>query len=90
MSALLLMVLYFVIRTQKRSFVSGREGMVGERGTAVNDFSEHGTVFVHGEYWDAKTSEEIHSGDEVEVIEVLGSMCLAVRPSGRHTPRDEP
>jgi len=89
MSGLLLVVLFFVIRTQRRGFASGREGMVGEHGTAVNDFSEHGTVFVHGEYWDAVTSEMVRGGDEVEVLEVLDNMRLAVRRRADAPPRED-
>jgi len=90
-AGLMLLVLFFVVRTQRRRFVSGREGMVGEHGTAVNDFQARGTVFVHGEYWDATSEVEVHSGEDVEVLEVGRNMSLKVRPlASRQRPWDNP
>jgi len=90
-AGLMLLVLFFVVRTQRRRFVSGREGMVGEQGVAVNDFQVHGTVHVHGEYWNAASEVEVHSGEEVEVLEVARDMTLKVRPlTSRKPPWDNP
>jgi len=80
LTGLMLLVLFFVVRTQRTRFVSGREGMVGEHGTAVDDFRERGKVFVHGEYWDSTSEVEVLGGDEVEVLEVGRNMTLKVRP----------
>ena len=54
-----LLVLYFVVRTQRRKFVSGREGMAGLTGKALSEVYRSGQVFVRGEYWTAFSDEPI-------------------------------
>jgi len=75
------LVLYFVVRTQKTRYVSGIEGMVGERGEAVSDVGIKGRVFVHGEYWDAYAEVPIRKGAPIEVVRVERNMKLEVRES---------
>lgn len=76
-------VLFFVFvlgaafRAQRRKPVTGLEGLVGERGTALTDLEPGGRVFVHGEYWEAKSAERIERGAAVVVDQVDG-MCLRV------------
>ncbi len=74
------LVLFFVIRTHKKRFVSGVEGMVGEHGQAVTAIAPQGRVFVHGEYWDAYSPEPIAEGDEVVVVRVEGTLRVDVSP----------
>jgi len=76
------LVLLFVVRAQRRRITSGVEGMVGEEGEAVADFAKEGRVFVHGEYWDARSQDEIRSGDRVEIVRVEKNMRLVVRKLG--------
>jgi membrane-bound serine protease (ClpP class) len=73
------LVLYFVVRTQGTRYVSGVEGMVGERGEAISEIAEKGRVFVHGEYWDAWSRSPIPAGEMVEVVQVVEGMRLEVR-----------
>jgi len=87
-SVLLVTVMVFVVRTQRRRFVSGHEGMVGERGTAASDLVGRGTVFVHGEIWDARCDETVAAGEEVEVLAVERGMSLRVRPVGGEPAQD--
>jgi membrane-bound serine protease (ClpP class) len=75
----ILFCLWFVGRAQRRRFVSGREGMVGERGRAVSDVHSAGKVFVHGEYWDAVADAPVPAGSDVEVVGVGAQMRLQVR-----------
>jgi membrane-bound serine protease (ClpP class) len=72
-------VFYFVARTQKTRFVSGLEGMVGERGEAVSDIHQQGRVFVHGEYWNAFSQEPIVKGEPVEIVQVGKGMKVKVK-----------
>lgn len=74
-----LLVLYFVVRTQKTHFVSGREGMVGEVGVAVTSIDGEGRVFVHGEYWDAYARESITMGERIEVVALGSHMRIEVK-----------
>jgi membrane-bound serine protease (ClpP class) len=78
-SGFFLFALYFVVRTQKTGAVSGIEGMIGERGEAVDDFDGEGRVFVHSEYWTAVSKDKIVKGDLIEVVKMLDRMILEVR-----------
>lgn len=79
-------VLYLVIRTHRRGFHSGREGLVGERGQAVTAISSSGRIFVHGEYWEGFAKEDIVEGELVEVIRLAPHMRLEVRKVERDVP----
>jgi membrane-bound serine protease (ClpP class) len=55
--------------------ITGKEGMLGERGTAETDLAPTGMVFVRGEYWKAVNCEQcerIIKGEGVEVTAVQG------------------
>jgi membrane-bound serine protease (ClpP class) len=79
------LVLWFVVRTQRTRYVSGLEGMVGERGVADTDIHPEGRVFVHGEYWDAFSAEPINKGERIEVVRVVENLRLEVKKvEGRH------
>lgn len=63
----------FIAPSLKNRVVSGREGMVGEVGRAVNDFQEgRGQVRVHGEIWSARSAQPIRNGDEIKVTASQG------------------
>lgn len=78
-SGLAMLVLYFVVGTQKTKFASGEEGIVGERGQAVSDIDPNGRVYVHGEYWSASSTDTIAEGEPVEVVNVDRNLRLEVR-----------
>jgi membrane-bound serine protease (ClpP class) len=77
-SGCFVLVLYFVVRTQKTRFVSGVEGMIGESGRAVTEINPDGRVFVHGEYWDARSAEPIARDAAVKVVRVDRHLRLEV------------
>jgi membrane-bound serine protease (ClpP class) len=60
------------LRAQRRKVSTGASGLVGEAGVARDDVHDQGTVFVHGEYWNAWSDEPIPSGTRVTVLEVDG------------------
>ncbi|NLC69729.1 MAG: nodulation protein NfeD [Desulfuromonadaceae bacterium] len=76
----LLLVLFFVVRTQRSRFVSGLEALVGEKGEAVSDLSPFGKVFVHGEYWNAFSAQPVSLGERVEVVGIRNNLELEVAP----------
>ncbi|HMA52974.1 MAG TPA: nodulation protein NfeD [Acidobacteriota bacterium] len=78
MSLIVLFLLTLVIRAHRRRSLSGREGMIGETGTARTDLSPAGTVFVHGELWEAEAAEPVRAGDKVKVIAVLDGLKIKV------------
>jgi membrane-bound serine protease (ClpP class) len=61
------------IKIQWKKPVTGREGLLGKVGIAKTDLTPEGTIFVHGERWQASTEgEKIKKGEEVEVLEIKG------------------
>jgi len=61
------------IKIQWKKPVTGREGLIGKIGIAKTDLTPEGTIFIHGERWQASTEDElIKVGEEVEVLEVKG------------------
>jgi membrane-bound serine protease (ClpP class) len=77
-SGFILIVLFFVVRTQKSRFVSGAEGLAGEIGEAVTDIHAQGRVFVHGEYWDAFSGQPVEKGGKVRVLGIREGFRLEV------------
>jgi membrane-bound serine protease (ClpP class) len=69
------------IRTMRTKPVTGREGMLGARGTARTAIAPAGTVEVHGELWQAESDPPLQAGDPVEVIGIDG-LRLRVRRGG--------
>jgi membrane-bound serine protease (ClpP class) len=65
-------------RTLRRRPTTGREGMIGLRGTAWSDLAPRGTVDVRGEFWNAIAEGPVAKGDEV-VVESIDGMVLRVR-----------
>jgi membrane-bound serine protease (ClpP class) len=78
-SGLFMVILFCVVRTQRRRFFSGAEGMVGEQGEAITDIHQDGKVFVHGEYWQAYSATPVALGEKVEVVCVGSKMRLEVK-----------
>ncbi len=58
--------------------------MTGEVGVARSDIGDNGSVFVHGEHWNACADEKIPEGTTVEVVGVEG-LTVKVRP---HTKKE--
>lgn len=70
------------VRAQFRKRSTGSEGMIGEIGTAKTDIKpEGGTVFVHGEFWNAISDQKIKKGQKVRVVAVK-NMILTVETTG--------
>jgi membrane-bound serine protease (ClpP class) len=77
-SLIVLFLLTLVFRAHARRSFSGREGMIGETGTARTDLTPSGRVFVHGELWTAEAVEPVRTGEKVKVIEVLEGLKIKV------------
>jgi len=78
-SSLLLALVYALMRMRRRPAVSGNEGMLGELAEVLEDFDATGTVFVHGERWNATTRTALRKGDRVR-IEKIDGLRLQVAP----------
>jgi membrane-bound serine protease (ClpP class) len=77
-SLIVIFLLSLVFRAHARRPFTGREGMIGETGTARTDLAPSGKVFVHGELWEAESEETVRAGEKVKVIEVLGGLKIKV------------
>ncbi len=78
-SLVVVFLVYLVVRAHARRALTGRDGMVGEIGTAKTDLAPAGRVFVHGELWEAEATEPVAKGEKVRVIEVLDTLKVRVR-----------
>jgi len=71
-SLILIFLVYLVIRAHARRSLTGKEGMVGEIGTARTDLAPEGKVFVHDELWEAEADGFIPSDAKVKVTRITG------------------
>lgn len=67
-----ILAVYLAARAQIRKSISGKEGIVGETGTALQNLDPEGQVSVHGEIWRAVADEKIKKGTKVRVVAVTG------------------
>ena len=65
-------IIALVMKAQMRTRRTGKEGMVGEEGTAVTDIHETGKVFIKGGYWDALSDAHVEKGRKVRIVKVEG------------------
>ncbi len=68
------------LRAQRRKPVTGREGLLGQRGTATTDIDGIGQAFIRGELWTVKSADRIGKGEEVEVVSLEGLKPVVRRP----------
>jgi len=77
-----LFALTMVIKAQRRRPITGKEGLIGQRGKALTDLVPTGKVEVLGEIWEAYSDEAIRAGEVVEVIGVEGLKVKVKRKEG--------
>lgn len=80
---IMLFIAVFVMKAFRRKTVTGPQALIGKEGTVIIDFDENlcGKVFVYGDYWNAKSAEQLKKGDEVIVTEIH-DMQLTVKKRG--------
>lgn len=77
-AALVIFVVALGVKAQFRKRSTGSEGIIGEVGTAKTKVNaEGGTVFVHGEFWNATSDTPIKARQKVRVVSV-SAMVLKV------------
>jgi len=69
-------VVGLVVTSHKRKPSTGMEGLVSMVGEAKSDIAGKGKVFVHGEYWNAKSDVPIPKGSEIRVKRVDGMVLV--------------
>ena len=73
LSALLFIItVTMAVRAQRERPDTGMEGMLGLKGEARTDILTSGQVFVHGEYWNARSDQPIEKGEQITVEAVEG------------------
>jgi len=70
------------LKAQRKKVTTGDRGIIGETGVAKTDVSDSGSVFVHGEHWNAISEENIPADSRIVVVDVKG-MVLKVKRSAK-------
>ena len=60
------------LMAQRKKPTTGTRGLLDESGTVVRKLEDELKVLVHGELWNATSTEALESGDEVQVTRVDG------------------
>ncbi|RLE15548.1 MAG: nodulation protein NfeD, partial [Actinobacteria bacterium] len=63
----LMAIIGIAMKARQRPVVSGREELLGAEGTAMLDFEQEGSVFIHSERWSAVTGSPLREGQTVVV-----------------------
>ncbi|MBD3287219.1 nodulation protein NfeD [candidate division KSB1 bacterium] len=71
-AAFFIFAISMALKTKLTKVTTGKEGIIGEIGTAVSKIAPEGDVKVHGEYWKAFSDEPIKKGDKIVVENVEG------------------
>ncbi len=73
------------IKAHRNKVATGQQGLIGEVGIAQTSLAPEGKVFVHGEIWDAVSSEPVPIGSSIIVSKVDG-LRLQVAPAPKTQP----
>ncbi len=78
-AALLAVIIWLIIKSMTLKTVSGREGMIGESGVLISPvLSGKAQVRVHGEIWQATSTEALQEGDKV-IVTGIDRLILEVK-----------
>jgi membrane-bound serine protease (ClpP class) len=70
-------IIWFAWKTKRRKITTGKEGIIGEEGKTLTDLNPEGMVFVHGEYWKAKSkSGNIEKNKKIKVVDIKGLVLI--------------
>lgn len=78
-AAFFLLVIGMAIKARRRRVVSGSEEMIGAIGEALEDFTDHGNVFVHSEIWEAQSNTPVKKGQAIRITERNG-LIITIEP----------
>lgn len=93
-AAFFVFILTFAIRAQKAQPITGSQGMMGQIGTARDNFTAdgdlyRGSIMLKGEIWQAASSQPIKFGDDVRVNQLQG-MKVQVEPAEETAVLEQP
>lgn len=78
-AVLCILVTKLLLSVRKKPVVSGCEQLIGSLGTAMEDFTLQGRVWIHSEAWTARTEQPVNNGQRVKVKGIEG-LTLIVTP----------
>jgi membrane-bound serine protease (ClpP class) len=78
-AALIIWLASFVLRLRRRGGVSGKDSIIGGIGTALQDFTGDGKIWLEGEAWAARSNVAIAKDQEVIVTDLVG-LVLEIEP----------
>ncbi|MFO8155327.1 MAG: NfeD family protein, partial [Thiohalospira sp.] len=78
-AVVLLAIARLAVRSHRNPVVSGREELIGSEGVATRAFSEHGTIRLHGEHWQAESQHPVAADQPVRVVDRHG-LTVVVEP----------
>jgi membrane-bound serine protease (ClpP class) len=67
LAAVILLLGYLVVKSQRRKPALGKLGLVGETGEVIARIAPVGKIRVHGEIWTAKSDETIEVGEKAVI-----------------------
>ncbi|MFC2171880.1 nodulation protein NfeD, partial [Acidobacteriota bacterium] len=77
-AAIVTFLVGLVIAGSRRQTTTGAEGLVDKECSADTDIDPEGRVFVHGEYWNARSDLAIQKGQKVRIVSVEDDLTLKV------------
>ena len=78
-ATILALVVWAIVRVHRSRPQTGAESLIGEEGEAATDINPKGQVFVHGEYWRARSKQPIAKGEEIRVVGHRGLVLFVER-----------
>ncbi len=77
---LIIWMVSYILKLRRRGGVSGTDSIIGGIGTAMQDFSGDGKVWLEGEAWSARSAVAIEKDQEV-VVTTIDGLTLVVKPA---------
>ena len=71
-AATMAFLLFMVVTLHRRKPVTGVQGILQESGIAQTAIHRNGSVFIHGELWNATSDQPIEKGERVRIVSVDG------------------
>ncbi len=84
---LLLLLVSYLVRLQRRGAVSGRGSIVGGTAVAMEDFTGQGKVWLEGESWYAISDRPVAKNQQV-VVRAIDGLTLHVEPLPQQSERE--
>ncbi len=81
-SAFFIFAMTLAVRAWQSKPRTGERGLIGEVGIAITEVDPMGKVYVHGEYWNARSDSLVPKGERVRVIRVDNLDLVVARDAG--------